>query len=468
MPGIRERRRLALTVVALILALVLAACQDAADDAQPTAIEALAVTPAPTNMQPVATEEAATLEPTAAEPAPERTATPEPTATEEPAITPTPESTATEEPAPETPAPAPTEAPVAAISLNLVSGGLTRPVYVTHAFDDRLFVVEQVGTIRILTDGQLEPEPFLDISGRVLSTALEQGLLSVAFHPEYALNGRFFVNYTDSNGDTVVAEYGTSADDPDRGDPDSERILLNVDQPFINHNGGQLKFGPDGYLYVGMGDGGGAGDSLNNGQNPETLLGALLRLNVNGSDAGAKAYAIPADNPFVGQAGAREEIWATGLRNPWRFSFDRQSGDLYITDVGQSMWEEVNFQPAGDPGGANYGWKVFEASHCFQSEGCDPAGFVAPVAEYAHQEGNCSITGGYVYRGLQYPELGGNYFFADYCSGAIWSLFRLADGGWQQTSLLRTDLFISSFGEDNQGELYVLDHVNGDVYHLEP
>ncbi len=466
MPAIREIRRSGLMFVILTLAIILAACQDAADELQPTAIGAVVDAPVPTNTPPAMTEAVTTPESMATEHSPESTATEEPTAS------PTPESVESEEPAPETPTPSPTEmpaeGPAEAISLDLVSGGLTRPVYLTHAFDDRLFVVEQAGTIRIVSGGQVEPEPFLDISDRVRSASLEQGLLSVAFHPDFATNGRFFVNYTDLNGDTVIAEYEIRADDPGRGDPDSERVLLNVSQPFANHNGGQLGFGPDGYLYVGMGDGGSAGDPLNNGQNPNTLLGALLRLDVNESDAGSEAYAVPADNPFVGQPGGREEIWATGLRNPWRFSFDLQSGDLYIADVGQNNWEEVNFQPAGDPGGANYGWKVLEASHCFESSSCDPAAFASPVVEYEHQGGNCSVTGGYVYRGQQYPELSGNYFFGDYCSGTIWGLFRLADGSWQQSPLLQTDLIISSFGEDSQGELYILNHATGDVYRLGP
>ncbi|UCG25111.1 MAG: PQQ-dependent sugar dehydrogenase [Chloroflexota bacterium] len=462
LPHFRHRPRSAWVVVGLFLALVLAACQGAVDETQPTSAVTSQTTPAPADNQPAATEEVKTPQPTAVEP------TPEPSATEEPTASPTPENTATEEPSPETPTPEPTatpvEAPANAISLNLVAGGLTRPVYLTHAFDDRLFVVEQAGVIRLITDGQLQPEPFLDISERVRSTALEQGLLSVAFHPDFVTNRRFFVNYTDLNGDTVIAEFEASVEDPNQADPSNERILLYEGQPFANHNGGQLNFGPDGYLYVGMGDGGGAGDSLNNGQNPETLLGAMLRLDVSVGES----YAIPPDNPFIGQAGAREEIWAIGLRNPWRFSFDRLQGDLYIADVGQNMWEEINFQPTGDPGGANYGWRVLEASHCFESDSCDPAGFVAPVAEYDHQGGNCSISGGYVYRGQQFPELAGNYFLGDYCSGAIWGLYHLADGSWQITPLLQTDLFISSFGEDSRGELYVLDHAKGDVYQISP
>jgi glucose/arabinose dehydrogenase len=452
--GLRKGRLMAL--LSLSLALALAACQDAGDgQASFTTAEVAAdrVTLAPTAMDEAATPQEAA----ATEPAPEPAATPEP---------PTPEPTATEitaapEPTVE-PTTAPAEAPVSQVTLDLVTGGLARPLYLAHAFDERLFVVEQAGQIQLIENGQLLAQPFLDISERVNSTALEQGLLSVAFHPQYQENGRFFVNYTDLSGDTVVAEFLVDGSDPNRADPGSERILLSVDQPYGNHNGGQLKFGPDGNLFVGMGDGGSAGDPLNNGQDLTTLLGALLRLDVDSGDP----YGIPADNPYAGVAGAREEIWASGLRNPWRFSFDRQFEDLYIADVGQNMWEEVNFQAAGDPGGQNYGWNVLEANACYSSQGCDPSGFQAPVAEYSHQGGNCSITGGYVYRGQRYPSLSGNYFFADYCSGTIWSLFRQPDGSWLQQPVLQSGIIISSFGEDSQGELYVIDHAMGDIYRL--
>lgn len=454
-------RELVLLLVLLLAlaALSLVACQDEETATAPAATEPSApvVDPLPTESDPPPVAEATRL--------------PDPTATEQSAAGElAPETTVPQEtiaPA-ETAMPAATpalpvvEAQVEAVNLTLVAGGLTRPLYLTHAFDERLFVVEQAGQIRVVENGQLRSEPFLDIQERVNSTALEQGLLGLAFHPGYRENGRFFVNYTDLQGDTVIAEFGVDTADLMLADPASERVLLSVAQPFGNHNAGQLAFGPDGALYASLGDGGGAGDSLNQGQDPSTLLGTLLRLDVDGDEP----YAVPADNPFAGTAGARDEIWAYGLRNPWRFSFDRQLGDLYIADVGQNMWEEVNFQPAGAEGGANYGWNIMEASHCFGADNCDPAGLVAPVAEVSHQGGNCSITGGYVYRGAKYPALSGNYFFADYCSGNLWSLFRQPDGSWGQQLVQQTGIIISSFGEDAQGELYLLDHVNGDLYQL--
>lgn len=345
----------------------------------------------------------------------------------------------------------------------MLTGGLFRPVYLTHAGDDRLFVVEQMGTIRIIAGGQLLTSPFLDIQDRVGSTANEQGLLSVAFHPDYQVNGRFFVNYTNNNGDTVIARYQVSAA-PNQADPNSEIILLTIPQPYGNHNGGQLQFGPDGYLYVGMGDGGSAGDPHGHGQNPGTLLGALLRLDVNTDE---NSYTIPANNPFVGQNDRRAEIWAYGLRNPWRFSFDRLTGDLYIADVGQNQWEEVSFQPAESGGGENYGWNVMEGAHCFGQTDCDQSGLVLPIFEYSHNEGGCSVTGGYVYRGQQFPSLTGNYFVADYCSGFIWALVRQADGVWVTNQVLQSGLIISSFGEDVTGELYVVNH-SGGIYRLRP
>jgi glucose/arabinose dehydrogenase len=356
--------------------------------------------------------------------------------------------------------------PVGQVELARVASGFTRPTYLGHAFDDRLFVVEQRGRIYLVGDGRpLEP-PFLNIEGRVGSAASEQGLLSVAFHPDYAENGRFFVNYTNRQGDTVIARYQVSAADPNRADEDSEQVLMLIGQPYGNHNGGQIKIGPGGYLYIGMGDGGSGGDPLNHGQNPGTLLGALLRIDVD-FEPGEAAYAVPTDNPFVDDDGKRNEIWAIGLRNPWRFSFDAATGDLYIADVGQNLWEEVNFQPAASKGGENYGWNIMEGNHCYRGQGCDQSGLVLPVAEYG-REGGCSITGGYVYRGRRFPELDGNYFFADYCSGKIWSLVRLESGHWQQTVAFAGGIAVSSFGEGVDGEVYVLDHATGDIYQLQP
>lgn len=352
--------------------------------------------------------------------------------------------------------------PWTTIHLEKVAEGFTQPTYLTHAGDGsgRLFVVEKPGRVWVLQDGQRQPEPFLDITDRVRSRESERGLLSIAFHPDYEVNGRFFVDYTDRKGNTVVAEYRVS-DDPNRADPSSERVLLYIEQPAANHNGGQLQFGPDGYLYIGMGDGGNAGDPWGNAQNLGVLLGKMLRIDV---DAGAP-YGIPADNPFLDKAGARPEIWAYGLRNPWRFSFDRATGDLYIADVGQNKWEEVDVAFAPDPGGQNYGWDVMEGFHCFEpAEGCDPTGLTLPVLEYGHDVG-CSITGGYVYRGRKYRDLQGTYFFSDYCTGRLWGM-RPLEGGWQWAEFLATGLNVSTFGEDEEGEIYVLDYARGDVYHL--
>lgn len=359
--------------------------------------------------------------------------------------------------------------PITAVTLRpVLTAGLERPTFLTHAFDDRLFVLEQIGRIRIIENGQLLEQPFLDITDRVGSAASEQGLLGLAFHPQYATDGAageglFFVNYTDYNGDTHISRFRVTEDDPYRADPDSEIDYLTLDQPYPNHNGGSLAFGPDGYLYAGLGDGGSANDPLGAGQSLETLLGKILRLDVDAVDG---EYSIPESNPFAVETGALSEIWAYGLRNPWRFSFDRLTGDLYIADVGQSQWEEVSFQPAASAGGENYGWRTMEGTHCFQSETCDQTGLVLPIFEYDHSQG-CSITGGYVYRGTQYPEMAGNYFVADYCMGTIWRLF--SDGGqWLSSLVLDSDLIISSFGEDFAGELYALNYGAGGVYQVVP
>jgi glucose/arabinose dehydrogenase len=360
--------------------------------------------------------------------------------------------------------PLPPSAPVMSISFRLVTEGFERPTYLTHANDNRLFVTEQAGRIWTIVDGQKSTEPFLDIRERVGSDSLEQGLLSVAFHPDYSTNRYFYVNYTDRAGDTVIARFELTQSDPNKADEGSERVILTINQPYVNHNGGQIQFGPDGYLYIGMGDGGSAGDPGNNGQNPATLLGSLLRIDVNSSEP----YSIPSDNPFTTDESARDETWATGLRNPWRFSFDRLTGDSYIADVGQNQWEEINFQSFMAPGGANYGWRELEGTHCYAVESCDTTRFDLPVAEYSHTEGGCSITGGYIYRGTTSPSLWGNYFFGDYCSGFVWSLFRSPDGSWQRTQVAQLRANIASFGEDVAGELYVLDHFSGAVYHIQP
>ncbi|HIP71768.1 MAG TPA: glucose dehydrogenase [Anaerolineae bacterium] len=341
-------------------------------------------------------------------------------------------------------------------------GRLDHPLYLTHAGDDRLFVVGKRGKIWIIEDGQVLPEPFLDISDKVNALINEQGLLGLAFHPQYKENGRFFLYYTTlDNSDTVLAEYRVS-DNPNIADPDSEQILLPVDEPDSVHNGGQLAFGPDGYLYVGLGDGGLLYDRAGNAQNREVILGSVLRLDVDGG----RPYAIPPDNPFAGDAEARPEIWAYGLRNPWRFSFDRLTGDLFIGDVGEFGWEEINWQPAGSVGGENYGWNVWEGTDCFEAEACPEEGFVFPIFAYDHTEG-CAIIGGYTYRGAQFPELRDNYFFGDYCAGKIWQLFPDGTGGWEAAQVYQGDFLITSFGEDVNGELYVLTQ-HGDVLLLRP
>jgi glucose/arabinose dehydrogenase len=340
--------------------------------------------------------------------------------------------------------------------------GLAAPVGVTHAGDNtgKLYVVERAGRIRLIDNGTLLPTPFLDISTSVLSGG-EQGLLGLAFPPGYATTGRFYVNYTRvPDGNTVIARYQRTAN-PNVADPASDNILLTIPQPFANHNGGQLAFGPDGFLYIGLGDGGSGGDPQNNAQNDNSLLGKILRIDV---ESGVSPYAIPPTNPFVSTAGARGEIWAIGLRNPWRFSFDRLTGDLYIADVGQSSFEEVNFQPATSPGGENYGWRIMEGSHCFGDPACSSAGLILPVAEYDHGQG-CSITGGFVYRGQAYPRIQGVYIYADFCSGRFWGL-KNDNTVWRNELLLAEPHSISSFGEDEAGNLYATDLGAGIVYEI--
>jgi glucose/arabinose dehydrogenase len=335
-----------------------------------------------------------------------------------------------------------------------VASGLSAPLYLTAPPGEtsRLFVVEQTGGIRIIKSGTLLETPFLDISGRI-SSGGEQGLLGLAFDPNYASSGRFFVHYTDPAGDTRVSSFQVSAN-PDLADAGSEQVILSATQPYSNHNGGQLVFGPDGMLYLGLGDGGASGDPQGRGQDLSDLLGAILRLDV----GAGSPYTVPPDNPFVAQAGARPEIWSYGLRNPWRFSFDRGTGDLYIADVGEARFEEVDVSPAaeGTGKGANYGWNRMEGNHCFNSGQCDQAGLTTPAYEYSHGQG-CSITGGYVYRGSAIPALQGLYFFADYCQGWVRS-FRYTGGAATELTewrTLRPGGSITSFGEDPAGELYL-------------
>ena len=350
--------------------------------------------------------------------------------------------------------------------LHPLAAGLDHPVYLTHAGDGsgRLFLLEQPGLIRVFVDDVLQPEPFLDMTAHVSRDSLrqfsERGLLGLAFDPDFASNGRFFVHYSDHNGSTVLAHYSMRADDPTVVDTESRQVIFTLAQPYSNHNGGQIAFGPDGYLYLALGDGGSAGDPLNSGQNPATLLGSILRLDVDVEDG----YAIPPDNPgLVRNLLLAPQLWAWGLRNPWRFSFDRVTGELYIADVGQNRIEEVNVQPADSPGGINYGWRVMEGSLPYSGGRVTPD-MQAPALEYGHNVG-CSITGGYVYRGAALPELRGIYFYGDWCSGNLWAAWRDPDGVWQNLLFSTTRMQISSFGEDEDGELYVLDHV-GVLYRL--
>jgi hypothetical protein len=344
------------------------------------------------------------------------------------------------------------------LRVEVVASGLSNPLHLTAPTgDSRLFVVEQPGRIRIIQNGQLLATPFIDLTAKVLSGG-ERGLLSMAFDPAYATNGHFYVNYTDRTGDTVVERYRVSSD-PNRGDPASAKLILFVNQPFANHNGGHVLFGPDGKLYVGMGDGGSGGDPQRNGQNRNTLLGKLLRIDVSRGDP----YAIPPDNPFVGQGGARGEVWAYGLRNPWRIWFDRTDRILYVADVGQNQDEEVNAVEQSSAG-VNYGWNVMEGRQCFNASSCNQSGLTLPVVTYGHSGGACSVTGGLVYRGQRIPEIRGHYFYADYCAGWVRS-FRLTNGAaadprdWSVGAVGS----ILSFGEDAAGEMYLLS-ANGRVY----
>jgi len=349
------------------------------------------------------------------------------------------------------------EAPQADLNLTLepLLDGLSAPVGL-EAHGDRLFVMEQAGAVRRVEDRRLDPEPFLDIRDRV-RTGSEQGLLGLAFPRDHGETGRFYVHYSDEDGDTVLARFRTLGSDPARGDADSEEVLLRVEQPHGNHNGGQIAFGPDGMLYLGLGDGGSAGDPHGNGQDPSTLLGAILRLDVSVEEG----YAVPGDNPFIGRDDARPEVWAYGLRNPWRFSFDPATGDLWIGDVGQSAIEEVDLLPAGTGAGANLGWDLYEGTQRF--EGGDPRGptkeLTFPVAEYSRTGGHCAVTGGHVIR--DDGDLDGTYLFGDYCSGQLWTVRPDGEGGWTTRRVLDTDLRISSFGQDAAGRVYVVDHGGG-------
>lgn len=369
--------------------------------------------------------------------------------------------TGTQQPPPQAPAPTSAAAGWPSLKLTEVMTSLDRPLLVTHANDSsgRLFIVEQGGLVLIMKDGALLDHPFLDITSATAAEG-ERGLLGFAFSPHFATDGRVYASYTDLNGDSTLVRYHVAAAAPDRVDPSSAETLLHVAQPYPNHNGGHIVFGPDGDLYFGLGDGGSAGDPQGNGQNKDVLIGSLLRIDVSGPGG----YQIPLENPYA-HGGGKAEVWAKGLRNPWRFSFDRATGDLYIGDVGQDAWEEIDYQPRASHGGENYGWNAFEGKHVYEAITRPFSSVTAPVAEYSHAEGGCSVTGGYVYRGAAVPELNGTYVFADYCSGKMWGLRNEAKG-WNMTRLLDTGLSVSSFGEDQAGEVYVVDH-NGAVYRID-
>jgi glucose/arabinose dehydrogenase len=366
--------------------------------------------------------------------------------------------------------------PFPPIQLQPVVSGLESPVTVTNAGDGsgRLFIVQQEGQILILINGNILPTPFLDISDLV-SCCGEEGLLGLAFHPDYANNGFFYVYYNDNDSNIAVARYTVSAADPNVADPDSHHPILSQPHPGqTNHNGGQLVFGPDGYLYAGLGDGGGGGDPGENGQDLLTWLGKILRVDINGDDFPGDPnlnYAVPPDNPFVDDPNALDEIWAYGVRNPWRCTFDRVTGDFFIADVGQITREEIDFQPAASAGGENYGWDVLEGTFCHEDipqGSCTDflnGGSTLPVLEYGRAFG-CAVTGGYRYRGQLYPQLNGIYFYSDLCSGTIWGAIQDIQGRWVSEVLLESGLTVTTFGEDEAGEVYVADYSGGVLYQI--
>lgn len=386
------------------------------------------------------------------------------------------------------PAQAAPRIPWPTISFSPVVSGLSAPTVITHAGDgsNRIFVAERAGRIRIIKSGVLLATPFLDISARINSAGGEQGLLGIAFPPNYASKGYFFVYYTNKTGvgDTIVSRFRITGN-PDIADPNSEELVLTQTQPYANHNGGEIQFGRDGFLYIALGDGGSGGDPQNYAQNPASLLGKILRIDVEpklppGTPATGVytyylpiiarnptmlGYTIPITNPYTNTVGYRGEIWAWGLRNPWRFSFDRLTGDMYIGDVGQGAWEEIDFEPASSPGGKNYGWRCYEGNHAYNTASCLPQNsYVAAVAEYNHSVG-CSVTGGYVYRGPSYPAMQGIYFYGDFCSNRVWGL-QFEAGAWLSTQLSTAPSNVSTFGEDQAGELYVAGYGNGTIYKI--
>ena len=364
-----------------------------------------------------------------------------------------------------TTSPTPTPTPNT-LALTTVVSGLSSPLGLERPpGDNRFFVVQQAGTVRIIENGALRSGNFLDIQSLVNFDGQEQGLLGLTFHPNYSTNRKFYVNYTRDSPtrQTVIAEFQTSASDPNQADPNSERILLTVSQPFPNHKGGQLVFGTDGFLYIGLGDGGDAGDPLNNAQNLFSLLGKMLRIGVDPPFTGSLQYAIPADNPFAGGGGGSPEIFAYGLRNPWRFSLEQGSSRIFVADVGQGSFEEVDILQKG----GNYGWRVMEGAHCFNpSTGCDTSNKVMPIAEYDHTIG-IAVIGGYVYKGTAIPSLANKYIFGD-LTGKIFSLTEAPANTFTRSDLLTTNRMVSSLGQDAAGEVYVLDYGAGIILKLVP
>ncbi len=389
--------------------------------------------------------------------------TPGPSSIQPPSASPAPALATDETPPPASGSPT-TEA---VLRLEPFAEGLASPTFITHAGDGSglLYVVEQEGRIRTVDpEGAVAEAPFLDMSERVVAGG-EQGLLGLAFHPDYPDDDRLYVMYTAAaDGANTISEFRATGG---VADPASERVLLSIPDFAVNHNGGMVAFGPDGYLYAGTGDGGGGGDPQGNGQDPFALLGKILRIDVDGKTDGERPYAIPADNPFADGALAAPEVWAIGMRNPWRFTFDRETGDLWIADVGQGQWEEVDAEPAG-LGGRNYGWSIMEGPACFEADSCDQTGLTLPVTAYEHGQGDCTVVGGYVYRGEAYPEMQGRYVYGDYCSGRFWGLdaaMAISGGSAEPVDLLQAGILLSSFGEDEDGELYAVD-LGGAIHRL--
>lgn len=349
-----------------------------------------------------------------------------------------------------------------------VAEGFNQPVDLTHANDGTgiLYVAEKPGTVRRIVDSERVDEPFLDITDRVGSSGYEQGLLGIAFPPDYADSRVFYAYYTNHAGYTVVSRFLVA--DTNIADPDSEQVILHQEQPYPNHNGGQIRFGPDGYLYIALGDGGSGGDPFGAGQRLDTWLGKILRIDLNPENIlDGATYAIPDDNPLVNEEGALPEIFAYGLRNPWRFSFDPATGNMFIADVGQNAIEEINLLPADTNEALNFGWNIMEGTSCFLESGCDTTGLTMPILEYPHADGSCSVTGGTVYHGENLSDLHGTYIFADFCSGLVWQGVEGDEGNWTMSDPIQSGLAISSFGVDEAGEVYVLDLNSGIVYRLE-